>query len=398
MQYLPNPDEREWLIRYLRKLIERAGWKHFVSAPILEPMRTWFPEKWSGSVRDAHIVTQRLMHYAGLERVRVTLEGFESFEDDDEHFDTAAYFVEIKDGRAHFGVKHDILDDPEKAAGTMAHEVAHAWRAQHKYVVEESRDREELLTDVTTIYLGFGIFTANNSDRFRTEGDMQVQRWSHSRVGYLPMQAMAFLLALQATARDDREETAKIERHLEPNQARAFREAMEYFAGEDVLALLSLPPRTTWPEIERAPHKYEVLAPDATEAREEEFEQEEQWNRGRYVYRVPKTPSFVTIAGIVVMAIGFSAFLQFGNERVVQVLVAWAAAMVMLIALGNHFRTFRCGDPECGGTIPPEANACPECGGSIAPTAEEALERNAAGFDFTDCSSCEPEAPCPRHA
>ncbi|HEX2060353.1 MAG TPA: hypothetical protein VHK90_06400, partial [Thermoanaerobaculia bacterium] len=287
MQYLPNPDEQEWLIRYLRKLIERAGWEHFVRAPILEPMRTWFPEKWTGSVADAHIVMQRLMHYAGLDGVRVILAEFEPPEEEgDEHFDTAAFFSGIVDGTAHFGVKVDILDEPEKAAGTLAHEVAHAWREKHRLVVD-ARDREELLTDITTIYLGFGIFTTNNTDRFRTAGDIHEQRWSYLRVGYLPMQAMAFLLALQASARDDLEETAKIERHLEANQARAFREAMEHFEGEDVLSLLSLPPRTTWPEIERTPHEIAVYHPDEREAIEEERDDdEEQWNRGRYVYRL----------------------------------------------------------------------------------------------------------------
>lgn len=383
MQYLPNPDEREWLIRYLRKLIERAGWEHFVRAPILEPMRTWFPETWSGSVRDAHFVTQRLMHYAGLERLRVTLDGFEAFEGDDESFDTAAYFAGIRDGRAFFGVKYDYLDDPEKAAGTMAHEVAHAWRAQHKLVVDDARDREELLTDITTIYLGFGIFTTNNTDRFRTAGDLDVQEWSHSRVGYLPMQAMAFLLALQESARDDRQETAKIEKHLEANQARAFREAMEHFEGEDVLAMLSLPPRNTWPEIERTPHKFAVYEPGEDEVTEEEYEEEEQWNRGQYVYRVRTTPRWIPLAGIVVSAVAVAALMVTPMGSRGNIAIGWIGAIVALFGLSSRFRTFKCSDAECGEPVAADAPVCTHCGGSIAPSAIEALERNAAADELT---------------
>ena len=384
MQYLPNPDEREWLIRYLRKLIERAGWEHFVRAPILEPMRTWFPELWSGSVRDAHIVTQRLLHYAGLGALRMTLNSFEALDDDDESFDTAAYFAGIQDGRVQFGVKLDILDDPEKAAGTMAHEVAHAWRAQRKLVVEEAPDREELLTDITTIYLGFGIFTTNNTDRFRTAGDMNVQQWAHSRIGYLPMQAMAFLLALQATARDDREETKKIERHLEANQARAFREAMEHFEGEDVLAMLSLPPRRTWPEIERTPHRFEVQQPSDDEAIEDEYEEEdEQWNRGQYVYRVRTTPRWVPLAGIAVSCVAMAVLVMTPMALRGNVAIGWVAAIVALIVLGQRFRTFKCSDAECGEPVARDAPVCVHCGGSIAPNAIEALERNAAADELS---------------
>jgi hypothetical protein len=43
MQYLPNPDEQRWLVRYTRRMIENMGYEQFVLAPILEPSRKWFP-------------------------------------------------------------------------------------------------------------------------------------------------------------------------------------------------------------------------------------------------------------------------------------------------------------------------------------------------------------------
>jgi hypothetical protein len=70
----------------------------------------------------------------------------------------------------------------------MGHEVAHAYRSHHRLQVDD-RDREELLTDLTTIYLGFGILSVNNSYRFRKsgslEGSLAYTRWSTSSSGYL---------------------------------------------------------------------------------------------------------------------------------------------------------------------------------------------------------------------
>ncbi len=405
MQYLPNEDEREWLIRYLRKLIERAGWERFVGGPIVEPLRTWFPEKWSGSVRDAHIVTQRLLHYADLGDLRPMFDSYESLEDEegDERFDWAAYFSGIRDGRAYFGIQLAILDEPEKAAGTMAHEVAHAWRARKKLVVEEAPDREELLTDVSTIYLGFGIFTTNNTDRYRSEGTIDETRWSFSRVGYLPMQAMAFLLALQASARDDRQETAKIERHLEPNQLRAFREAMEYFEGEDVPALLSLPPRHSWPEIERTPRTLAVYQPGPAEAVEpESVGDDPHRNSSRYVYRTEQGAAghaaYLKFLAVLFGGIGVVVVTQVEEELRLGAGIAFGILFLATVFLASRFSSYVCSDSDCARPLTKELAVCPGCGGMIAPSAEEALERNTTDAIYVDCSQCEPEMPCPRHA
>ena len=256
-------DEQKWLTRYLRKLIEKNGWEHFVAAPIVEPTRRYFPEGWDGTGRDVHIVTQRLMHFAGLGDLRVHMTSYGQ----SEYGHIAGWFTGIEDGRCTFGVAVSQLRDPEAAAGVMAHEVAHAWRHHHD-VVADSRDREELLTDLTTIYLGFGILTTNNTDRYRSSGTSRETRWSMSSVGYLPPDSMSFLLAMQAKARGRRSEIRTIEKHLEPNQQACFAESLKALADVDLLELLQLPPRETWPEprdepaIEiDAPEDHEVVEP-----------------------------------------------------------------------------------------------------------------------------------------
>src|SRR5215213_10372441 len=124
---LPSVEEREWLGRYLRKLIERMGAEQFLCAAIVEPSPRYFPDRWSGTVADVHRLTQRLMSLAGLDRLTFSLSEFDE-ESDAWDAGTAGWFAGIENGRCHFGVHVRQLGDPEAAVGVMAHEVAHAWR------------------------------------------------------------------------------------------------------------------------------------------------------------------------------------------------------------------------------------------------------------------------------
>ncbi|HEX2060561.1 MAG TPA: hypothetical protein VHK90_07460, partial [Thermoanaerobaculia bacterium] len=114
-------------------------------------------------------------------------------------------------------------------------------------------------------------------------------------------------------------------------------------------------------------------------------------------YRLRSTPSWIGIAAVVLTLLACGALVQ-APERAGPIAIAWLAVVVVLIAMGNRFRTFRCSDAECGVAIPREAPSCPGCGAGIASSAEEALERNTVGDDDLACSACEPEMPCPRHA
>ncbi|HEX2831449.1 MAG TPA: hypothetical protein VHW00_00450 [Thermoanaerobaculia bacterium] len=408
MQYLPNPDEQRWLTRYMRRLIENMGHEQFVLAPILEPSRKWFPEEWFATVHDAHLLTQRLMHYAGLRDLRFTIEGYIATDiADTESGDASGYFSGIRDGMAHFGLKQTTLTDPEVAAGTMAHEVAHAWRHVHRDRLEPAaKDQEEILTDITTVYLGFGVLTTNDTYRFRSEGNMREQRWASSSYGYLPLQAMSFLLGMQLAARARDEEISAIETQLEPNQRRAVLETIDEFASQDILDLLALPPRETWPEPDIEAHDIALIEPDARMAIEIENPADDpQRNRGQYVYRSerersgsmqPQGVGFLILA-LLFFGVVLAAALG-GNMKAAGFLGFFAFLFLLSFVFRKPQREYFCSDTDCRQPLTLEDTVCSACGGTIAENAEDALEHNAAAVEFTECADCEPELPCERHA
>ncbi|HEV7768866.1 MAG TPA: hypothetical protein VGQ76_27985 [Thermoanaerobaculia bacterium] len=408
MEHLPSEEERQWLARALQQLIAKRGVAILDAAPLVEPTNEWFPEPWDTTAAHAHRLAQRLLHYAGLTTLRPTLSAFEPQLNEDgtapRDAHTAGWFAGIENRRAYFGLHVGQFSDPEAAAGVLAHEVAHAWRTYHQLIVDD-REEEELLTDVTTILLGFGILSTNNTDRYRSSGTWDTTSWSVSAVGYLPPQAMSYLLALWSAARGRSGERKTIERHLEPNQLAFFRAALdEIKSPRQLLGIFA--PAETYPSLN--PRDFTSDTPFDDELEEPEYEEATRVNRGVLVYRRAKGDADVHVITGIVTGFAFGATigaLAYGFDTLHWAIVAGGCA-----AVAGGFMMFRSRRDVCSGcgTLAEENVAiCGGCGGTLGRRVtlrelqrlrEEELERNAErDVEFVDCEFCQPEDPCPRH-
>ncbi|HLL22549.1 MAG TPA: hypothetical protein VK427_10475 [Kofleriaceae bacterium] len=230
MADLPSPLEREWLWAALETLIKARGEPIFLTAPILLPIDAHFPDRWTPDEHGVARLASRLLGYAGLAHLGVDVEVFSEPTEVREvgldgraaktaHVGAAAWFAGIRDGRCQFGAEADQLDDALGLVGAMAHEIAHAYRRAHR-LEHRDRDMEEKLTDVTTIYLGFGVLTTAASARYITRHhDNLGSSYSHKRQGYLAPYELAFMLASQLHLRGYDTRTIKqLAQHLPSNQ------------------------------------------------------------------------------------------------------------------------------------------------------------------------------------
>jgi hypothetical protein len=236
-----EPEEREWLIERTAELIAAAGWERYVEAPLVLPDAHSFPDRWTPDVHGLRVLALRLLAHAGLEQldVEVTVFAGDRATELDAHGNprvtghqgAAAWFAGIQGDVCLFGCEVDQLQDAIGVAGSMAHEVAHAFRRFHGLEVDD-RELEERLTDLTTVYLGFGVISTNAALRHRSSavGDsLFAHQWSRNQLGYLPAAAMSFLLAMWWFARgDERAGARRIQRLLEVNQAAWFRGALTW--------------------------------------------------------------------------------------------------------------------------------------------------------------------------
>jgi hypothetical protein len=81
----------------------------------------------------------------------------------------------------------------------------------------------EPMTDLLTVFLGLGIFTANSAGRFKQFQDERRIGWSMQRLGYLPEEVFGYALARFAVER--RDDKGTWEKHLSTNVRAYFKQS-----------------------------------------------------------------------------------------------------------------------------------------------------------------------------
>jgi hypothetical protein len=94
------------------------------------------------------------------------------------------------------------MKDPMTLVAVIAHELGHVILLRPGLVDRDEADMEPL-NDLLTVFLGFGIFTANSAFRFEQHQDERVQGWSARRLGYLTEEQFGYALARFAYERRD---------------------------------------------------------------------------------------------------------------------------------------------------------------------------------------------------
>ena len=254
---------RGWLELEMDVLVRTRGEELFLRGPMFEPTPQFFPDRWAPTNLAVKKVLERLLAHVGLGHRGVRVVQFRTSADDivldangrrvgHARAGACAYFAGFDErGVCLFGVERALLRDPISVVGTLAHEVAHAYRRHHG-LEDDDRDGEEVLTDLTTVFLGFGILTTNATEVFRARSVGVFGRETSFRAGgYLSLEAMSHLLAYQAHRRAlSRPDVARVAGHLETAQRDAFRGSLAQLRGQRVHAL---PPWAFWAALALAP-------------------------------------------------------------------------------------------------------------------------------------------------
>jgi hypothetical protein len=377
MQALPTSEEQAWLLSNLGEIVQQRGYAPFVLAPIVEPTAEFFPECRGSAAYLLDRSTRRLLQYAGLHELEPVLG---VFSDDDlpasmvpkePSCTVAGCFIGIEDRRCYFGLNSGQDADAEHLAGIMSHEVAHAYRARHG-LVRDQKDEEELLTDLTSAYLGFGILASNNSLRYRQAGGVAWTEWKTDRTGYLPPQAFSFMLAVQAVVRGlERAAWRRLAKLLEANQASFFAAAIAALEpeAEGLKRALGIPEPDTWPPAP-APETIATPLPAFVPWVEE---MPGRVNAGRPVFRVRESKANpVAFLALTLMAVPAAVV---GERNLTAALLLFVAAGAAGLLLGSRRERDTCSDAECRTILAPDAVECPECGGTISGRIRRRSER-----------------------
>jgi hypothetical protein len=148
-------------------------------------------------------------------------------------------FQPVDDGTggwlAEIVASRQLLADEAALVATLAHEVTHYWLCGTARPMPGGEDCHELLTDLTAVFLGFGIFLGNHARYARHEFAEGGGQWFLAGAqGYLSERARMTALAISETLAG-RDPMAAAP-YLKPHLVADLKDAARYVAKRDILA------------------------------------------------------------------------------------------------------------------------------------------------------------------
>jgi hypothetical protein len=209
---LPVTDEeRIWVDEGFSRFKRMLGEKRILQCPVIEPTDQFFPDPYDRTEAALEAIFSRVCEYMQVERNQVELAvipdsssviealpeyGIKSNDPAGLHFglsDTEKPLI---------GIRQSLLKDPLTVVATIAHELGHVILLDGGHLSRQAEDMEPM-TDLLTVFLGLGIFTANACCRFTKFHDDRHEGWSINRLGYLPEVVYGYALAVFAQERGE---------------------------------------------------------------------------------------------------------------------------------------------------------------------------------------------------
>lgn len=171
--------------------------------PTILPNAKYFEREFTGDEEDAHYILEVLSLYFQINPKNIHLD---FYSEETQKFkgglrtqklsgSGSAGLYRQQGYKCYIDIEVQQLKKTQSLIATMAHELSHYIIMTEKgYFFEETEN--ELLTDLTAIAFGFGVFLGNSKFNFTQWEDADGwSGWSASTKGYLPEQVIAYAMA-----------------------------------------------------------------------------------------------------------------------------------------------------------------------------------------------------------
>ena len=242
-----SDEERQWVDEGFRRLEKMLGRRRLLEAKVILPTPEYFPDPYDQCAAGVEAIFRRVCSYLRVDRSRIQLEIFP--DETEELRSILPYWRGNSGGCAGFfshepnshsdptddetrmlvALRGTQLKDPMSLVATMAHELGHVMLLGGGLMTPNTPDHEPI-TDLLTVFLGFGVFTSSAARRFKQYQDERHYGWLTHRLGYLPEEVYGYALAKFAEARG--EEKPGWAKHLSTNVKAYFRRSQSSVGQE----------------------------------------------------------------------------------------------------------------------------------------------------------------------
>jgi|TARA_R110000796_G_scaffold1996_2_gene8013 hypothetical protein len=206
--------------------------------PLVLPTPDFFPPTDSSGHERAEFIFEHVRDLAGMSEWPVQLvpqaelAGRVSTLGRVQHSGTAAGTFSHTGNSGQITYDPSHVHTPVKLIATFAHELSHYLNEGFQEAPPGGWELIEPATDVTSVFLGFGVFGANSAFEFIQTQDFESQGWSSEKFGYLSLDEWAFNLAIfcDLTGRD----VTDLKPHLKWNLFKTSKAAAKYVERREI--------------------------------------------------------------------------------------------------------------------------------------------------------------------
>ncbi len=159
-----DPQGKRWIEERLAWLRDEFGADDLYGGAVILPTPEFFPDPYDGSRDSVFALFDRVCDYMGVEQGLLRLEFFRPSRDPLFLVNDGGEAVPTQAAGWYAGdvirLNEDELANPMSLVGTLAHELAHQRLLGEDRIMSDVYDNE-LLTDLTVVFKGMGIFLAN---------------------------------------------------------------------------------------------------------------------------------------------------------------------------------------------------------------------------------------------
>lgn len=161
-----DPPAKAWVETRLQWLAQQFPHSAFCGRPVVLPIPEFFSDPYDFSEEAARKLLDRVCGFMGADPRLICLEVIPEKQktylvnEEGHYLPFAAGTYQKEEARIVIRVAEQELDEPMQLVATMAHELAHVRLLGEGRIDRETYDNE-LLTDLTSLFLGMGIFGAN---------------------------------------------------------------------------------------------------------------------------------------------------------------------------------------------------------------------------------------------
>jgi hypothetical protein len=237
--------ERTWIEESIGWLRSEFGVAP-LNVPVILPTSEYFPGPFSGSDADVRAVVRSVARYMGVQ-ADVDVQFSEDFDDAENLMRlfpggtgtfrssgaAGAYTHADADGLHVVTLDRSNVGEPARLLAVIAHELGHV-RLFGERRISADRPDHEPLTDLATVYLGMGIFTANAAFSFCRISGYALEPaggWQSRRLGYMTEQMFGYALARYAVYRGELDPAWA--RHLDTNPRTYMKQGVRYLRHLD---------------------------------------------------------------------------------------------------------------------------------------------------------------------